>query len=304
MNLGLQIYVIFITLSLVVMTIAYLLHRKEVKKLSSKIRGLLARSSHTAITTDFPSDDITEMVNELNNLLETYQEQINGLQKKDNAIKETITNLAHDLRTPITAIRGYTQILLQSTDLSVENLEDVKIINERIELLNQLLNQLFLYARLEAGELNFNKEKIDINNVLRSVLVSFYQSFEAKGLEPLLTISEEPFIIEGDKNALIRIFTNVISNAIVHGKGGYEISSFQEGNKYVILFNNQTSDIESSDIEKIFERFYTTDKSRSKKTTGLGLSISKKLVEQMNGKISAKLDKNVFTIMIEFRKRN
>lgn len=82
MNLGLQIYVIFITLSLVVMTIAYLLHRKEVKKLSSKIRGLLARSSHTAITTDFPSDDITEMVNELNNLLETYQEQINGLQKK------------------------------------------------------------------------------------------------------------------------------------------------------------------------------------------------------------------------------
>ena len=175
MNLGLQIYVIFITLSLVVMTIAYLLHRKEVKKLSSKIRGLLARSSHTAITTDFPSDDITEMVNELNNLLETYQEQINGLQKKDNAVKETITNLAHDLRTPITAIRGYTQILLQSTDLSVENLEAVKIINERIELLNQLLNQLFLYARLEAGELNFNKEKIDINNVLRSVLVSFYQ---------------------------------------------------------------------------------------------------------------------------------
>lgn len=300
MDLGFQIYVIFVTLSLIAMTIAYLLHRKEVKKLSSKINRLLVHSSHTFITTDFPSDDITEMVNELNNLLETYQEQINELQKKDNVVKETITNLAHDLRTPITAIRGYAQILLQSTELSAENLEAVKIINERIELLNQLLNQLFLYARLEAGELNFNTERIDINNVLRSVLVSFYQSFEAKGLEPLLAISEEPFIIEGDKNALIRIFSNVVSNAIVHGKGGYKISSFRETNKFIILFSNQTNDIENSDIEKIFERFYTTDKSRSKKTTGLGLSISKKLVEQMNGEISAKLDKNIFTIKIEF----
>lgn len=300
MNWVLQIYAIFITLSLIVITIAYLLHRKEIKKLSRKIKGLLERSSRTAITTDFPSADIVEMVNVLNDLLEMYQEQLNGLQKKNNAVKETITNLAHDLRTPITAIQGYTQILLQSSGLSAESLEALKIINERIELLNQLLNQLFLYARLEAGELKFNQEQIDINKVLRSVLVSFYQSFETKGLEPLLTIPDEAFIIEGDKNALMRIFTNVISNAIVHGNGEYKISSFRETNKYVILFSNQTNDIEISDIEKIFDRFYTTDQSRSKKTTGLGLSISKKLVEQMNGEISAKLNKNIFTIRIEF----
>lgn len=300
MNWVLQIYAIFITLSLIVIAIAYLLHRKEIKKLSRKIKGLLERSSHTAITTDFPSADIVEMVNVLNDLLEMYQEQLNGLQKKNNAVKETITNLAHDLRTPITAIQGYTQILLQSSGLSAESLEALKIINKRIELLNQLLNQLFLYARLEAGELKFNQEQIDINKVLRSVLVSFYQSFETKGLEPLLTIPDEAFIIEGDKNALMRIFTNVISNAIVHGNGEYKISSFRETNKYVILFSNQTNDIEISDIEKIFDRFYTTDQSRSKKTTGLGLSISKKLVEQMNGEISAKLNKNIFTIRIEF----
>ena len=150
MSVLLQIYAIIVTLSLIIVLSFYLLHCREVTRLSQKLQTLLHSFTHAELTLDFPSSDITDLVNALNELFRVYHKQVYSLQKKDEAIKETITNLAHDLRTPVTAIQGYTQMLLQSPELSEEDLDAAAVINERLNVLNQLLNQLFEFARIEA----------------------------------------------------------------------------------------------------------------------------------------------------------
>ena len=204
MSVVLQIYAIIVTLSLIIVLSFYLLHRREVTRLSQKLQTLLHSFTHAELTLDFPSSDITDLVNALNELLRVYHKQVYSLQKKDEAIKETITNLAHDLRTPVTAIQGYTQMLLQSPELSEEDLDAAVIINERLNVLNQLLNQLFEFARIEADELDFSYTTFDLNAVLRSVAVSFFKSFEERKIIPALSIAEISFPFYGDEKAVTR----------------------------------------------------------------------------------------------------
>ena len=295
MSVVLQIYAIIVTLSLIIVLSFYLFHRREVTRLSQKLQTLLHSFTHAELTLDFPSSDITDLVNALNESLRVYHKQVYSLQKKDEAIKETITNLAHDLRTPVTAIQGYTQMLLQSPELSEEDLDAAVIINERLNVLNQLLNQLF--------EMDFSYTTFDLNAVLRSVAVSFFKSFEERKIIPVLSIAEISFPFYGDEKAVTRIFENIISNALSHGKSDYHFSSYDDNENYHFSFQNFTDSINESDIDKIFNRFYTTDLSRSRKTTGLGLTIAKNLTVKMGGSISASLNNNVFEIVVCFPKQ-
>ena len=303
MSVVLQIYAIIVTLSLIIVLSFYLFHRREVTRLSQKLQTLLRSFTHAELTLDFPSSDITDLVNALNELLRVYHKQVYSLQKKDEAIKETITNLAHDLRTPVTAIQGYTQMLLQSPELSEEDLDAAVIINERLNVLNQLLNQLFEFARIEADEMDFSYTTFNLNAVLRSVAVSFFKSFEERKIIPVLSIAEISFPFYGDEKAVTRIFENIISNALSHGKSDYHFSSYDDNENYHFSFQNFTDSINESDIDKIFNRFYTTDLSRSRKTTGLGLTIAKNLTVKMGGSISASLNNNVFEIVVCFPKQ-
>ena len=303
MSVVLQIYAIIVTLSLIIVLSFYLLHRREVTRLSQKLQTLLHSFTHAELTLDFPSFDITDLVNALNELFRVYHKQVYSLQKKDEAIKETITNLAHDLRTPVTAIQGYTQMLLQSPELSEEDLDAAVVINERLNVLNQLLNQLFEFARIEADEMEFSYTTFDLNAVLRSVAVSFFKSFEERKIIPALSIAEISFPFYGDEKAVTRIFENIISNALSHGKSDYHFSSYDDNENYHFSFQNFTDSINESDIDKIFNRFYTTDLSRSRKTTGLGLTIAKNLTVKMGGSISASLNNNVFEIVVCFPKQ-
>lgn len=303
MSVVLQIYAIIVTLSLIIVLSFYLFHRREVTRLSQKLQTLLHSFTHAELTLDFPFSDITDLVNALNELLRVYHKQVYSLQKKDEAIKETITNLAHDLRTPVTAIQGYTQMLLQSPELSEEDLDAAAVINERLNVLNQLLNQLFEFARIEADEMEFSYTTFDLNAVLRSVAVSFFKSFEERKIIPALSIAEISFPFYGDEKAVTRIFENIISNALSHGKSDYHFSSYDDNENYHFSFQNFTDSINESDIDKIFNRFYTTDLSRSRKTTGLGLTIAKNLTVKMGGSISASLNNNVFEIVVCFPKQ-
>ena len=303
MSVVLQMYAIIVTLSLIIVLSFYLLHRREVTRLSQKLQTLLHSFTHAELTLDFPYSDITDLVNALNELFRVYHKQVYSLQKKDEAIKETITNLAHDLRTPVTAIQGYTQMLLQSPELSEEDLDAAAVINERLNVLNQLLNQLFEFARIEADEMEFSYTTFDLNAVLRSVAVSFFKSFEERKIIPVLSIAEISFPFYGDEKAVTRIFENIISNALSHGKSDYHFSSYDDNENYHFSFQNFTDSINESDIDKIFNRFYTTDLSRSRKTTGLGLTIAKNLTVKMGGSISASLNNNVFEIIVCFPKQ-
>lgn len=300
MILELKIYAVIITVLFLIFACLYFMYRKQVRILKKKVDFIYERNTHIELTSDIPFENVAELVNSINKLLALYEESINKLEQHEISVKETITNVSHDLRTPLTAIRGYTQMLLSSSELKPEEREIIEIIDERGKVLNQLLNQLFVFARIEAEEMELTYGKLDLNVVLRSTLVSFYQAFEERNAEPILNIAETPFIYYGDENAITRVFSNVLSNALVHGSGNYQITSYSDEKKYFIKFENSTQDIEVSDLEKIFDRFYTTDKSRTKKTTGLGLAISRKLVEKMGGNICADLKNEAFSVIVTF----
>lgn len=193
-------------------------------------------------------------------------------------------------------------MLLQSPELSEEDLDAAVVINERLNVLNQLLNQLFEFARIEADEMEFSYTTFDLNAVLRSVAVSFFKSFEERKIIPALSIAEISFPFYGDEKAVTRIFENIISNALSHGKSDYHFHLMMIM-KITIFFSEFTDSINESDIDKIFNRFYTTDLSRSRKTTGLGLTIAKNLTVKMGGSISASLNNNVFEIVVCFPKQ-
>lgn len=135
---------------------------------------------------------------------------------------------------------------------------------------------------------------------MREVLATFYNHFELKSETPDINIPNEPIIVWADKEALSRIFSNIIYNALTHGDGNYQITSIANEKYCTITISNKTSNLYKEDISNLFDRFYTTDKSRTKKTTGLGLTIARQLTLKMDGDITAHLNDDLFQIKISF----
>lgn len=278
-----------------------LMHR-QVIRLRQFVETLQEGDTSIMVPIDFQTPEVGRLVDEINLLVDKYRKNVSELRRKDETIKETITNLAHDVRTPLTSIEGYAKILKDSGGLSRKDLEAVDTILERADTLKRLLNQLFDFARLESDSFEYHEVMIDLNAILRKTAVSFYSNFEAKGEEPKIQIAEEDFPCMGDPDAVTRLFSNIIFNSLVHGKTNYSIASWQEPEAYAFCFRNDAGDIAPEDLERLFDRFFTTDKSRSKKTTGLGLAIAKKIVTHMGGEIKAELKDGLFGIVIRLPK--
>lgn len=303
MSLGMGIIMAFLGLLCLLLILCLIFMRRQIIRLRQFVATLQEGDTSITVPVDFQTPEIGKLVDEMNLLVEKYRKSIGELKHKDETIKETITNLAHDVRTPLTSIEGYAKILKKSGNLSKEDVEAVDTILERSETLKRLLNQLFDFARLESDSFEYHEMALDLNAILRKTAVSFYSNFEAKGEEPEIRIAEEEFRCVADPDTVTRVFSNIIFNALVHGKTNYSIASWQEPEAYAFCFKNDAGDIAPEDLDRLFDRFFTTDKSRSKKTTGLGLAIAKKIVTHMGGEIKAELKDGLFGIVILIPKR-
>ena len=273
--------------------------RKLVQKVKKQIDFLIDRDTQTEIMVEKTDGTIQDLAASINHLLKKYRSMGQEIERSDTLFRDTITSLSHDLRTPLATANGYIQ-LLQEQDLTGEQKEYVTIAGERISAVKLLLDQLFEFARIEADELKLNCRNTDIHSVLRYVVASYYGDFEQKKCVPYIVIPNPPAIIWGDPNALTRIFSNVVYNALVHGEGNYQITAAIEEAQTVITIKNASSSIQQEDIPHLFDRFYTTDQSRTKKTTGLGLAIAQRLVTRMGGQIVASLQNGIFAIQVVF----
>ena len=273
--------------------------RKLIRELKKQIDFLIDRDTQTEIMVEQTDRPIQDLAASINHLLKKYRSMGQEIERSDALFRDTITSLSHDLRTPLATANGYIQ-LLQEQDLTGEQKEYVTIAGERISAVKLLLDQLFEFARIEADELKLNCRNTDIHSVLRDVVASYYGDFEQKKCIPHIAIPSTPAIIWGDPDALTRIFSNVVYNALAHGEGNYQIIAALEKSQTVITIENASNSIQQEDVPHLFDRFYTTDQSRTKKTTGLGLAIAQRLVPRMDGKISASLQNGIFTIQIVF----
>lgn len=294
-------YVIVGILVGVIITLICILgsYMRQVKDICRQLRFLQECDSNMLITTEMKKGHIEELAELLNTLLKERKKERADYQKKERMIADIYTNLSHDIRTPLTSLDGYFQ-LLEETQEENDRKRYIQIIQERIESLKEMLEELFTYTKLQNGTYELKLEPQNVGQILKETVFSYYDDWAEQGISPQFEITEEPVWIRGNKQALRRTIQNIIRNGLDHGNKEIRIQLSRNEKQMELVFQNKIEPGEQIDIIRVFERFYKADKARSKSSTGLGLSIAKGFVQKMHGEIAAEIKEDWFCIKISF----
>lgn len=215
-------------------------------------------------------------------------------QQGDLELKAAVTNISHDLRTPLTAICGYLE-LLEQEEKPPQVEEYLRVIQGRAELLRQLTEELFRYCVVLSDPGGLTAEPVSLNSALESALAAFYAELTEKGIEPVVHIPQEKVVRRLDRAALSRVFSNLLSNAVKYSDGDLEVTLTPWG---AVVFANSSRELNGVEVGKLFDRFYTVEAAR--KSTGLGLSIARALAERMGGELTAEYREEKLVITASF----
>lgn len=288
-----KIMVFFLLVIIFALLLKIFYMRKAIREIKRGFSEKLYTDTNTPIMLSSHDKLVSSLANDINVELKELQKQKHRYIQGDKELKNAITNISHDLRTPLTTICGYLS-LLDKEEKSEHIARQLSIIKNRTFALKQLVEELFRYTTIISDTENSVYTETVINNVLEDCISSYYAIFKEKGITPNINLCEQKIVRSVDKTALLRIFNNIIDNAIKYSEGDLTISLFENGK---IVFSNHTSDLNEIQIGKLFDRFYTVNTAR--KSTGLGLSIAKALIEKMDGNISADYINNVLSIIVK-----
>ena len=274
-------------------------YQRQVKDICRQLAFLMKHDSNMLIHCEFGLGGIGMLSDRLNDLLELRRKEKRYYQEKETLIADTYTNLSHDIRTPLTSLDGYFQ-LMEACENVEEQRRYLNIIHERIHSLNEMLEELFMFTKLKNESYRLELTSCCINRILKETVFSYYDDWVRREIQPDIQITEEQLYIDGNKQGLSRIIQNVIKNGLDHGEKKIRIVLKREQNRAVLRISNQVIASEQIDIEHVFDRFYKADAARSKTSTGLGLSIAREFVRRMNGEIGAKIEENEFIVEMSF----
>ena len=258
--------------------------KKSIKEIKTGLEEKLTESTNTLIGVSSGDRDIKALAADLNRQLKLLNEKRHLYEQGDGELKRAVTNISHDLRTPLTAICGYLDLL--EREMLTENAgEYLKIIKHRTEAMKRLTEELFMYSVIMAKETGLEIKPLTVNEVLEESAAAFYAVLTDRGIIPEINITEKKIVRNADRPSLSRIFANLLNNAAKYSDGDLDIILNDEGE---IIFANTASALDEVQVGRLFERFYTVEAGRS--STGLGLSIAKTLAEEMGGRIWAKYE--------------
>ena len=274
-------------------------YQRQVKDICRQLAFLMKHDSNMLINREFDMGGIGTLSDRLNELLELRRKEKEHYQEKEALIADTYTNLSHDIRTPLTSLDGYIQLMEEC-----ENIEDQKrylsIVHERIHSLNEMLEELFTFTKLKNESYRLELMPCCMNRILKETVFSYYDDWVRMEIQPDIQITEEQLYIHGNRQGLRRVIQNVIKNGLDHGEKKISIELERNQNQAVLRISNQVAHSEQINIDHVFERFYKADAARSKTSTGLGLSIARGLVKRMNGEIGAKIEENEVIVEMSF----
>ncbi len=268
--------------------------QKSVKEIEIAFADRLVTDTNILIDISSSDKNVRRLANTINGQLRKLRTERRRFQQGDLELKNAVTNISHDLRTPLTALSGYLELLEQEEKSESVN-RYIEIMKDRVDILTQLLEELFRYSVIISTKDNITKEQVIINTVLEESIAAFYTVLTERNIVPEIQISETKVVRMLDRSALSRVFSNLISNVIKYSDGDLKIVLSENGE---IVFSNMASGLDEIQVGRLFDRFYTVEAAR--KSTGLGLTISKTLVEQMKGTISATYENNRLSIHIFF----
>lgn len=294
MNIWFSITLILFGMIITLLIIKIIGMKKSIREIEESFTSILKSDTNSLITISSSDKDLKKLGKIINENLKNLRKLEIEYEQGNQELKSSITNISHDLRTPLTAIRGYLD-LIDYQNLTKKQKDYLKYIDSKVKDLISLTEQLFDFSKGIDQEKDIVKEEININQVLEEVICGFYDLFKKNKIEPKICITDKQIIKKLNKEMLKRILENILSNAIKYSEENFTIKLKENG---MIEFSNKTTILDKISAEKIFDRYYTVE--NAKKSVGIGLSIAKQLVELNNGKINSTYEKGILKITIVF----
>ena len=292
-----------VVLAVVVLCLAgyLLLLKKEIRNISFGLKKRYKEKTRELITVEFINKDLNHLAANINKSLQAEETLRLQAVQEEKEFKEMIANISHDLRTPLTAVKGYID-LVDRTELTEEQKYNIGIAKKHAENLGRLIEHFFEYSYLVNSDPEVRLQKINLTNLVTELLVASVTSLEEEKIE--VVMKEERFVyVQADQEMLARLIQNLIRNCVAHGKEKLEVNfvTDEEKSKVKLHFANRIKGEQTIDAARVFERFYTGDTSRAK-SAGLGLSIVKLLAEKMGGKVEATVKNGWIDIAVELNR--
>lgn len=301
MNMIYIVVLLGIAVFLLVFTLFVNKKVKYIKFLSSEVKVIKDEDFGKTIEVR-GQDELAELCSSINNMSLELREKIDNEKKIEQNKNELITNVSHDLRTPLTSILGYVDLLKQNGFEDKEKfVEYISIIDERSKSLNTLINELFEYTKLNSHDIKLNYSTVEIGSLVEQLSGEYSLIFKKEGLELISEIPKEDIFVDIDIQMIVRALENLLINAKKYSVRNSQVlvKLLQESNDIVISVENKVENISQDDLDNLFERFYKVDKARKTgDSTGLGLSIVKRVVELHKGLVKAELINGVIKFKI------
>lgn len=280
-----EFLIVLLVLALAAVVSAFTVRVKVLKRSFREIAfGMeekMREDSNTPLRAPSADKEVVKLVSYLNAQVDGAIAAKRQYEDADSELKRAVTNVSHDLRTPLTSAAGYLN-LLQGSGLNEKQAAYARIVAGRIEAMKKLTEELFAYSVVVADEEAFELRPLCLNDCLEDSLVQFFVAFAERGIEPKIDICAERVERKSNRDALARIFGNIVGNAVRYSGGDFVVTLTPDGK---IVFENAAPQLDEVSTMKLFDRFFTVENARG--STGLGLSIAKVLTERLGGSISA-----------------
>jgi signal transduction histidine kinase len=275
---------------------------KELIYIHKKLEQIIDERTDEKLLLHTGSNSIKQILIQTNRLLEHNQKMAADYNRAESSMRKMLSNISHDLKTPLTVVLGYIEIMMNNSETTKEDLQKVQV--KALEVL-ELIKKFFDLAKLESGDKDIQLTRVNMNEVCRKTILEFYEVLTTQGFKVEIEIPEENLYAFGNEEELERIFNNLISNAIQYGSEGKTLGFKLHSDDQFVYVDvwDRGKGISELHQDLVFERMYTLEDSRNKlyQGSGLGLTITKRLVEKMNGKIklvSKPYEKTTFTIQL------
>ncbi len=292
--------IILVILVLLLAMRLYFLHRAlhaasedmdQIEEAPDQNRQLKSRST---------DKDLEQLLRRINFLYSARQKERINYQRREQQIRQEIENISHDLRTPLTSILGYLDLIEDEDTSRDEQAEYLGIIRRRAKILQSFIGDFYEISQIEADDYPLQLASFPVQSILKEVVVAYYLEFEKRGIIVNISLEDKPCSIIADKLQFERILNNLIQNALKYTVNHFTINQSRTQDRCCIQFINDTTSLSEEELSRIFERFYTRDQSRANQSSGLGLTITKLLTEKMKGQIEARIEKDLFIIELSW----
>lgn len=250
-----------------------------------------------------PDDALEELLTQINALLEDATQESRTLHAREEELRRQIANVSHDLRTPLTSILGYLQLIRDDSPDGPEARQYLEVVRSRAGMLQELISGFYDLSRIDGGEYPLELTQVDLYREVSELLADLYDDLERCGLDVSVELDRGLPPVMADRAAVERILTNLLGNAMKHGSGTLKVALYRDGETLVTAFTNDAPDLTQEDLSRVFDRFYTADQMRTGQNTGLGLAIVKGLADQMGHQAFATLENGQFTAGVRWSLR-